>query len=275
MRLSLCNEVIRDMSFARQCAFAAALGYRGLEIAPFTLGEEAYRLPNSARVALRRALADAGIACSGLHWLLVAPAGLSLTDPDPSVRARTSDVMARLVDLCAELGGAYLVHGSPAQRRVAGNGPAAAARAEAAWAGVAEAAGQAGVIYCIEPLAPRETDFVNTVAEAAAILRRIGHPALRTMIDTSAAAQAETETVADLVARWLPTGLIAHVQLNDRNRRGPGEGEDRFAPVIAALRRGGYQGWLAMEPFIYLPDGASCAARNIGYVQALLEATAP
>lgn len=273
MRLSLCNEVIRDMPFARQCAFAAALGYRGLEIAPFTLGEEAYRMPNSERVALRRALADAGIACSGLHWLLVAPAGLSLTDPDPSVRARTAEVMARLVGLCAELGGAYLVHGSPAQRRLAGNGPDAAARAEAAWAGVAEAAGRAGVVYCIEPLAPRETDFVNTVAEAAAILHRIGHPALRTMIDTSAAAQSETEPVADLVARWLPTGLIAHVQLNDRNRRGPGEGEDRFAPVIAALRRGGYQGWLAMEPFVYLPDGPSCAARNIGYVQALLEAT--
>ena len=37
MRLALCNEVIREMDLSRQAAFAAALGYDGLEIAPFTL----------------------------------------------------------------------------------------------------------------------------------------------------------------------------------------------------------------------------------------------
>jgi hypothetical protein len=36
----------------------------------------------------------------------------------------------------------------------------------------------------------------------------------------------------------------------------------------------GYEGWIAMEPFQYKPDGAACAARAIGYVQGLMEATA-
>jgi sugar phosphate isomerase/epimerase len=127
------------------------------------------------------------------------------------------------------------------------------------------------VTYCIEPLAPRETDFVNTIAEAAAIVRRIHNPALRTMIDTSAAAMTEPEPVADAVERWMPTGLIAHIQLNDRNRRGPGQGMDAFAPVLAALKRSSYNGWLAMEPFEYVPDGPTCAARSIGYVAGILE----
>lgn len=275
MKLSLCNEVIRELSFARQCEVAAKLGYQGLEIAPFTLGDDAYRMPAAARAELRRAMDANGLACSGLHWLLVAPKGLSITTPDPATWNRTLDVMKHLVELCAELGGVYLVHGSPAQRMLAGQGEDAAARAEAAWAAVAGEAARAGVVYCIEPLARRETDFVNTVAEAAAIVRRIASPGLRTMIDTSAAALSETEPVADLIAGWLPSGLIAHVQLNDRNRRGPGEGDDRFAPVIAALARGGYAGWLAMEPFEYVPDGPTCAARCIGYVQALLEAHVP
>jgi D-psicose/D-tagatose/L-ribulose 3-epimerase len=61
------------------------------------------------------------------------------------------------------------------------------------------------------------------------------------------------------------------VQLNDRNRRGPGQGEDRFAPILAALQRQGYKGWLAMEPFDYLPDGPGCAAWCIGYVRGLLQ----
>ena len=272
MRLSLCNEVIRELPFARQCALAAELGYAGLEIAPFTLGDDAYRMTASARAELRRALRDAGIVCSGLHWLLVAPKGLSITTADAATWERTVDVMKALVELCAELGGDYLVHGSPAQRMIAGQGDGAAGRAEAAWAAVAGPAAKAGVVYCIEPLAPRETDFVNTVAAAAAIVRRIDSPALRTMIDTSAASLAEAEPVAALVDRWLPSGLIAHVQLNDRNRRGPGQGADRFAPVLRALASGGYDSWLAMEPFDYQPDGPCCAARAIGYVQALLEA---
>ena len=276
MKLALCNEVIREMDFARQCAMAAGMGYAGLELAPFTLGEDTYRMGASQRAATRRAASDAGIAICGLHWLLVAPAGLSIPTDDAALWDRTVDVMRRLVDLCADLGGDYLVHGSPAQRRVGDkkDPKAAAARGEAAWAAVAGDAARAGVVYCIEPLGRGETDFVNTVAEAAAIVRRIDNPNLRTMIDTSAAAQAEAESVAEVAARWMPTGLIGHVQLNDRNRRGPGQGDDRFAPVIKALRATGYAGWLAMEPFDYVPDGPSCAARAIGYVQGVMEATA-
>jgi sugar phosphate isomerase/epimerase len=271
MKLSLCNEVIRELPFARQCEMAAQLGYAGLELAPFTLGEETYRMPASERAAVRRACADAGIAISGLHWLLVAPKELSITTADAAVRERTIDVMRQLVGLCADLGGAYLVHGSPAQRQTGGD-PDVAARGEAAWAAVAEDANAAGMTYCIEPLAPRETDFVNTLAQAAAIVRRIGNPALRTMIDTSAAALAEPEPVAAAIERWMPTGLVAHIQLNDSNRRGPGEGKDAFAPVLSALKRTGYGGWLAMEPFDYIPDGPTCAARSIGYVAGILEA---
>jgi D-psicose/D-tagatose/L-ribulose 3-epimerase len=271
-RLSLCNEVVRELPFERQCALAAALGYDGLEIAPFTLGDEAYRMPPAERAAMRRACVDAGIAVSGLHWLLVAPAGLSITSADAGVRDKTLDVMRRLIVLCADLGGTYLVHGSPAQRMLDPTDRAGCAkRGEDAWASVAHEAERAGVTYCIEPLAPRETNFVNTVAEAAAIVERIGSPALRTMMDTSAAAVAEAEPVASLVERWMPTGVIGHVQLNDRNRRGPGQGEDTFRPILSALKRTGYSGWLAMEPFDYVPDGPTCAARAIGYVAGVME----
>ena len=36
MLISLCNEVIRELSFPQQCEFARKVGYDGLEIAPFT-----------------------------------------------------------------------------------------------------------------------------------------------------------------------------------------------------------------------------------------------
>jgi len=272
MRISLCNEVLAPLDFARQCAFAAATGYDGLEIAPFTLGDDPTRL-GSARIAeLRRAAADAGIAITGLHYVLRAPAGLSITSRDAAVRERTIEVMRALCGLCGELGGAIVVHGSPDQRQLdAGDEADGSKRGIACFAAVADAAKQAGVTYCIEPLARNQTAFVNTVEEAAAIVRQIGNPALHTMIDCSAAAQTETEPVDTLVRRWLPSGLIAHIHFNDPNRQGPGEGDLAFGPILAALRDCGYNGDAAIEPFVYRPDGPSCAARGIGYIRGILE----
>lgn len=273
MRILLCNEVIRERPFAAQCDYAAALGYDGLELAPFTLGAQPHRLSGRHVGALRRALADSGITVDSLHWLLLAPPGLSITSADVGVRARTLEVMRGLVELAAALGAKVLVHGSPAQRRLPADDPAGGrARARDAFRAAAEAAAAAGVTYCVEALAANETDYLNTIAEAAALVDAVDSPALRTMVDCSAAAQAEAEPVAAVLDRWLPTGKIAHIQVNDRNRRGPGQGEDRFAPVFAALRRHGYAGAVAVEPFDYQPDGAAAAARAIGYVRGILEA---
>jgi sugar phosphate isomerase/epimerase len=274
VRFALCNEVLGGMDFTAQSTYAAAVGYDGLELAPYTMGREPHRLPAAERARLRRVTADAGVAVTGLHWLLVTPAGLSITSADPAVRARTVEVMRELVELCADLGGRYLVHGSPAQRAVADGDDLATAlgRACECWAAAAEAAGAAGLVYCIEPLGRQVTRLVNTVEEAAAVVREIGHPALRAMVDTSAAAATEAEPVPAILDRWLPTGLIGHVQLNDRNRRAPGQGDDRFAPVLAALLGHGYKGDVGVEPFEYHPSGPAAAARAIGYLRGILEA---
>lgn len=272
MRMALCNEVVRELPFEKQCALAAGLGYRALEIAPFTLGEEPHRLDAATIARLRRTAESAGIAISGLHWLLVTPPGLSITSADAEVRARTVALMERLVALCAELGGGYLVHGSPAQRMLEpGREAEGRAHARECLARAARAAERAGVTYCLEPLSPEETNFVNSVEEAVAIVREIGSPALRTMLDHRAACLAERETPAELLERWLPGGMIAHVHLNDRNKGAPGQGEDRFAPVLATLSRHAYAGTLGIEPFLYRPDGPTCAARAIGYLCGILE----
>lgn len=229
----------------------------------------------TAQLAAARAAAeDAGICITGLHWLLVKPSGLSISTRDDAVRRQTVDVMRALIDECAELGGRYLVHGSPHQRRVdAGDTRAAAlARAQESFAAIAGHAQKAGVVYCIEALASDQTPLINTVEEAASLVAAIGNPHVRTMLDCSAAGRMEKEPLPALVERWLPKGMIAHVQMNDRNRRGPGQGEQRFAPLLGALKRHGYQGDLAVEPFDYVPDGPGAAARAIGYIRGILEA---
>lgn len=273
MKFSLCNEVVAGLDFAAQCDMAAKLGYIGLEVAPFTLGEEPHLMSSTQAAVYRRHAEAAGIRVTGLHWLLITPKGLSITTPDPALRERTIDVLERLVGLGAAMGGSVLVHGSPAQRAVppGESREAALDRALEVFMRVAAAAAREGVTYCLEPLARRETDFINTVADAVEIVDRVDSPAFQTMIDTSAAGNTEATAVPALIDTWLPTGKVAHIQVNDRNRRGPGQGSDRFTPILRALRRNGYDGVVAVEPFEYTPDGPTTAARAIGYLQGCLE----
>ena len=272
-RFTLCNEVVAALPFERQCALAAALGYDGLEIAPFTLSEEPASVTAAQRAHFRKTAEDAGIAITGLHWLLTAPAGLSLTSDDPETHRRTGTHMNAMVDLCADLGGKVIVHGSPKQRGLdhASSPQRARDNALTLLRNAAERAQGAGVTYCIEPLSPAMTDYVTNVAEALDLVEEINLPSLATMIDTLAAWGGESEEPDALIRRHMASGRIRHIHVNDDNMRAPGQGERRFAPVLQALLDTGYDGLIGVEPFDYHPDGPAAAARAIGYLRGIAE----
>ena len=268
MRFVLCNEVLRHLPFNEQAQLSAALGYDGLEVAPFTLHPDApHCLSKAMRNEFRRMAEDVGQPIAGLHWLLVAPSGLSITEA--SLHDKTCDVMRALIDLAVDLGATYLVHGSPAQRKV--TFPGDAERAEAAFSKAALHAQSAGLIYLLEPLDPGQTNWASSLAEALDIVARIGNPALCSMLDVSAAGNGEAEAPDTLLRRHMASGRITHVHLNDRNRRALGQGQDQFAPILRALTETGYQGICGVEPFEYHPDPAACAARAIGYLRGIEE----
>ncbi|MCT8999456.1 sugar phosphate isomerase/epimerase family protein [Chelativorans intermedius] len=276
MRIVLCNEVLRPMPLAAQCAFARQAGYDGLEIAPFTLADDPTRLTADEITELRRAIAAQGLAVASLHWLTMAPEGLDLTSLDAEIGSRTRQALLRLVDLAAGLGAGVIVHGSPAQRRLGAQAKDQRAVAMAHIEAAARRAGEHGIAYCLEAINRRECNFLNTLAEAEAMIAEIGAPALRLMLDVCHAAQEEQDSLAVLAARYCRQGKLAHVQLNAANRRGPGQGDhaggpDAIAPLLRALTESGYGGDLAVEPFDYVPDGPACAARAIGYVRGVLD----
>ncbi|MBL4629444.1 MAG: TIM barrel protein [Roseicyclus sp.] len=113
-RIALCNEVLREFDFAEQCRIIADLGFDAIEIAPFTLSGDPAHLSLERRREVRAMAEDAGLSVAGLHWLMNAPEGLSITDP---TRADVAGAhMEAMVQLCADLGGEVLVHGSPMAR---------------------------------------------------------------------------------------------------------------------------------------------------------------
>lgn len=272
-KFSLCNEAIADRPFAEQCAMARALGYDGFEIAPDTLFDDPRGITDRQLAGVQRTLADHGLIVTGLHWLLVKPTGLSITSPDDALRRTTRDVLFACIDLCAELGGKVLVHGSPKQREIAHGEDRAAAEARALdmFREIGAHAAARGVIHCLEPLRPTATNYVNTVVEAVAVVEQVGSPGFKTMLDTSSGAHAESLSMADTVRKWMPTGHLAHIQFNDANRMSPGLGDDKFGDVLRALKETGYDDAIAMEPFIFEPSPDAAAAYAIAYVKGLWE----
>jgi sugar phosphate isomerase/epimerase len=268
MCIALCNEVLRHLPFEEQCAAAASLGYDALELAPFTLGDAPHRLSAGDRSRIRTALADAGIAMSGLHMLLQAPTGLSITSADRQMMEYTTEVGKRLVALCAELGGRYLVHGSGQQRRLrSGFEGEDRDRANTYFEAMATAAADAGVIYCIEALAPDRANFITSINEAVEIVDLIGSPSLRTMLDCSHAARSEQDSIPVLLERYIPTGHIAHLHANEVNGGGPGSGSIDFKAILGTLASLGYDTAIGIEPFVYDPDPLSCANQSIRHLR--------
>jgi sugar phosphate isomerase/epimerase len=266
MRYAICNETFEGWDHARVCRFAAGLGYRGLELAPFTLAGRITEVFAERRRELRKQAEEAGVELIGLHWLLAKTTGLHLTSADAAVRKATADYLVELARCCSDLGGDLMVFGSPAQRRV----PAGATKGQATeWAldtfrRAAPAIADAGVTVCLEPLSPPDADFLNTAGEAVELLERLDSPAFALHLDVKAMSTDEAPA-PELIRRH--AGRMRHFHANDPNLRGPGFGATDFVPIFRALKDVNYGGWVSVEVFDYRPDPETIARESIRYMR--------
>jgi D-psicose/D-tagatose/L-ribulose 3-epimerase len=267
LRHAICNEVFENWTFADTCHAIRQAGYRGIEIAPFTLAEDPAALSPARRCECRDIIASEGLQFVGLHWLMVSPKGLHVTAPDADLRCRSWQHIRHLIDLCADLGpDGLLVFGSPKQRATTGgiSREDATGRFVDGLAAVAPHAGRRGVTILMEALPVGQCDVVTSLDEAAALVRQIDHPAIRTMFDCHNAVD-ETEPHATLVERHYD--LIRHVHVNELDGRYPGTGAYDFKAVFDVLRRRQYEGWISAEVFDFTAGAATIARDSLRYLE--------
>jgi sugar phosphate isomerase/epimerase len=188
MKFAICNEIFKDWKMDDTLAFAAKAGYSGLEIAPFTLANSVTEIPASERKAIREAAARNKIEIAGIHWVLVKPEGLYMNHPDQSLRERTGKYFCDLVNFCADVGGKIMVVGSPKQRNIL---PGISREQALDWAAATfqnavMQAEERNVTICFEPLAPAETNFINTAADALQFVQRVPSPRFKIILDVKA-----------------------------------------------------------------------------------------
>lgn len=266
MKIALCNEMFQNWSIENQFEAFAAWGYAGAELAPFSL-DPVFSVGNSKEMELehvddktcRRVVSASqatGVAVSGLHWILAKTVGFHLTTDDPDTLKRTAKQLCRLAELCAKLGGTYMVLGSPAQRNVAKGQEYSRAKQNALRVieKVIPSLEKNNVTLALEALAPTETNFWVNSEETLAFIQELGDPVNVTLhLDCKAMFGGEYQNIPDVIHRVGKSHKMVSFHVNDPNLQGPGFGSLDFKPIMSALRDIHFDGWIGVEPFDYSP----------------------
>ncbi|MDR2754550.1 MAG: sugar phosphate isomerase/epimerase [Planctomycetaceae bacterium] len=273
MKWALCNETFETwrtdtgFDFPRVFDYIKRCGYDGVEVAPFTIEPDAFHIPARKRVEIARQAEQAGLEITGLHWLLAKTEGYYLTSPDPVIRQKTADYFLELIRLCADLNGTFMVLGSPLQRNLL-NGVTKNQALDYAADTLCKTLPmleKCGVRIALEPLAPKETNFIQTAAEGVDLIQKIDAPKQIALHLDCKAMSSESIPISELIRQNGEHLIYFHA--NDPNLQGPGFGELSFEPILQSLHDIGYDGWISVEVFDYTPGVECLATESIRYLK--------
>lgn len=269
-RLAVCNELFEKSDFVESCRSLRKAGWRGIEIAPFTLADEAATLSMERRHEIRDIIASEGLEFVGLHWLTVGPKGLHVTTPDEAVRKNSWDFVRRLVDLCADLrperSGGVMVFGSPLQRRTEGHFSVETGvkNFREGVQSIIPTLDDREVTLLIEALPIAQSDVIRTIDEAVHVVTELDSAHVKTMFDSHNAID-EAESHGDLIDRhW---DLIRHIHVNELDGTYPRpEGGYDFKPILQVAKDRNFEGWVSMEVFDFTPGALKIITEAYNYL---------
>ena len=267
MKYAVCNELFGTIPLLEAASITAKHGFHGLELAPFTIFGDFSTGAFSRGIAdAKHALAETGLDFAGLHWLLVKPEGLRITTSDSALRRKSWEHMRRLIDAAAELGGGNLILGSPKQRcsEPGQTREQATSILSDELAAIAPYAAERHSAILLEALSSDQTDVVNLMQEAEAIVNGIGSSGVGGMLDFHNCTD-ETMPFENLVERHIHS--ISHVHLNDPDGNHPKPGEHSYLPAFLKLRELKYNRWISLEIFTTPADPSAVLGETMAYLK--------
>lgn len=174
-----------------------------------------------------------------------------ISSDDPAVRKNGVAYIADCLRLTEAVGSSLFagpVYSAVGKTRMVS--PEQKAR-ERAWCvenlqALGKVAADAGVTICIEPLNRFETDMINLVEQAVALIGEVGHKAYKVHIDTFHA-NIEEKSIPDAIRR--AGNLLGHFHACENDRGTPGTGHIDWIGCRDALREIGYDGPVVIESF--------------------------
>ena len=159
------------------------------------------------------------------------------------VRHRTIELLKSFVNLASRWNAVFVFGSLQGRLTDEPDRQAGAARIREALRAVGEYAVEKRATIAFEPVNHGEVGFHNTIAEVAGLVRALGLPGVRMMIDTFHMNIEEQDMLAPLSAIQ---DKLAHVHLSETNRDVLGQGHWPTAAFLDGLARIGYQGYCSV-----------------------------
>lgn len=232
---------------------AAALGFDAVEL--FTASGTALKIDEVKQLSEKY---NIGICAVGTGAGKVVQ-GLTLSDPDPAVRARAVEFIDEMMQFGAALGAPAII-GS-----MQGNIAPGLDRGEVLkWLAeglkiLSEKATVLNVPLIYEPLNRYETNLFNQLGEAVHFLNTFSLQNVKLLADLFHM-NIEEASIPEVIESY--GDYIGHVHFADSNRRAMGLGHTVMNDIAAALKAIEYKGYVSAEVFP-LPDPDAAAAQTI------------
>lgn len=234
MKIGLCTS-LTDASVAHDAGF----DYIEENVQNLLVSEQ----PDEVFAPKLKALRGASLPVTAANCFL--PGALKCTGPEVD-----SDRLARYANTAfrraRESGIRFIVFGSGGARQIPEGFSRAKARDQmlACLRRIAPLAEAQDVTIVLECLNQKECNFINSLAEGAALVEEVNHPHLRLLADIYHMTM-DGEAPGEIVkyGRWLQ-----HIHVAEKEgRQAPGTHGEDFGPFLRALKEIDYQGAISFE----------------------------
>ena len=242
-------------------AEAKALGYDGIEFLPGPPG-------TTGAAEIERALKRFDVVLTAVNSGRIVAQGLTLLHPVPAVRVRALARFKDLLDLAGHFGVPVTLAGAKGIVPAGDSLETVGAMAEEILGALAEFGAASGSKLLLTPTDDADSNFICSVAEAVAWVRRIDHPGFGLMLDTHQLLKKEPSVVEGIRAAG---GLLRHLHLYDPGRVPPETGEKAgldWPAVMAVLCDLGYDG-AASVSLAPTGDRQALAVKTLSYLRSL------
>ena len=234
----------------------AALGYGGVELMTLDPGKLDW---NQVRETARQLGLCVGLVCTGEVF---GQLGISFTDPDAGIRREAVDRVKAIIDFAGFLGAKINIGRVRGQYRPGVPHQQTEEWAEEAFGIISDHGAPQNVAIALETVTIMQTNFINTLAEGAAMVDRVNRPNFRLMMDVFHL-NLEEKDLYEAIRKYSPYNI--HVHLSDNNRRWPGNCGMDFPKVIRTFRECGYDDLFCTEIFQH-PSMEEAARESIRYL---------
>lgn len=239
----------------------ASYGYEGVEL--MTLNPSKLDWEEVKAEAERNNLSVV-LVCTGE---IFGQLGLSYTNPKAEIRKEAIDRTKEIIDFASFLGANINIGRVRGQYCQELTKEETKAYAVEAFREVSDYALDKGVKIALETVTIMQTNFINTLSEAADMVDRVNRSNFKLMLDIFHL-NLEEKDIYEAIGEYSSYNI--HVHLADNNRRYPGHCGLDFEKIIRTFKECGYDGNFCTEIF-QIPNQEEAAKGAMAHLKPILE----